>query len=227
MNPIDNHFKTHLRDHQMAPSEAVWDRIAGQVPVKRRRSAFGLWAGAASIALLFGFFGAQKLNTATSIYQPRPSVVPVTTISLPENDDALTTLLNTPQTKAPSIDQKPQILASAKVAVPTDLQPVLDLQKLEKDIQEATAHQELAQIEPKNKQSIRPVAVEIIPEPKDSVPSPLGRSRLLTYTANQVNNLMHGESLESPFQERSPLAEVDQVVVKINKFFKNLKQGNE
>jgi hypothetical protein len=227
---IDNYFKSQLAGHEIKPAQEVWSRIDQGLPKATSNSSAKWGRIAAALILGFALAGIWRFSSDdAAMYTPRTEGNALTNHEIPQGKTNLVAKLAPAAKSTPMLPKvekiQTELIASANQTAP---HPILNAARFEADLKEAT---ELTVFEQtttaSNTSSAIKLEVEIIPAPKDTSQEVAGKFKLLSYSANQVNNLLHGQSLESPFQDRNPIDEVDQVVGKIGRFIKNFKSTEE
>jgi hypothetical protein len=85
LDKFEKHIKNKLKDREIAPSPAAWDKIQGQLQVgEKKRTPFHLWLGeAASILVIIGLF---FMNYDANLDK---DVVPVQVVKTSDNQEVI------------------------------------------------------------------------------------------------------------------------------------------
>lgn len=238
-NRLDKIFKENLSDHEIKPSESVWDRIEGELPQQKKRGG-GLYVmRAATVALLIGlstwftFDPSQPdstlgnpTNIGTQIQKEKEKNKEKEKGTKEKSGKDKTSEKKENPKKETIPILRPRVKSNSKLLVSADPVPVVAEEELEDELlmdQVALRVDEELKPEPlRVKVRYRPdMAIGAFYEEEEQTTAeaeenPELKERVVAYASDQFNNLISGKPLELPKTEKKPRLEVN-----LGKWFNN------
>lgn len=227
-HPIDSYFRNNLEQHTLPVSDAIWGKIAADLPKKKNRLPLYYSIAAASVAILLAI-----------IFWPYPQQQYLPVVNTPAQEwpfepTALEAAVQKMVNEKSAVANNPVKPPKAKIAgsIKTkSLEPAaLDVVAFEASLQ--AIEKNLVEWADSNTASQRNIVV-FVELAKPKVPALLTEPELPVienqldqnfnlrdYSTTQLNNLIHGAPLESPFKGTQTLID-NPSIGKITKFFKS------
>lgn len=239
-HPIDQFVKSRVAHHTIAPSNAVWEKIAA-ANKKQAVTTYPLWIAASLLLLLSISITTFWLTSADAVYQPRGIDGLAVESGTGDNDgvsivariqnfrDAkLQQAIPAPKVTPIEIASAPVDIASVEVvAEPIEmlsLENEIDLEKELKTIIVLNMPELTERLTPPNRVRKETLPQDLLANAPDSASSP--GFRLLDYSLEQLNNVVHGNKIAAPKNSKELLPEpIELAYDRVTSFFRSNKNN--